>query len=85
VTSDARPEVLAAASAEGAGFVAAVQRRTVGGLSGAQVLGGLGVGAGVAVGGLIAASLANSDSAGRPGADREHPGRRGGRRPGCPG
>ncbi len=57
------PDTTPAASAAGAGFLAAVQRRTVGVLSGAQVLGGIGVGAGVAVGGLIAAGLAGSDSA----------------------
>ena len=40
-----------------------VQRRTVGVLSGAQVLGGLGVGAAVAVGGLLAAGLTGSEGA----------------------
>lgn len=41
--------------------VAAVQRRTVGVLSAAQVLCGLGVGAGVAVGGLLAAGVSGSE------------------------
>jgi MFS family permease len=40
-----------------------VQRRTVAVLSGAQVLGGLGVGAAVAVGGLIAAGVTGSEGA----------------------
>lgn len=39
------------------------QRRTLGVLSGAQVLGGLGVGAGAAVGGLLAAGVSGSDGA----------------------
>lgn len=39
-----------------------VQRRTIGVLSGAQVLGGLGIGVGVAAGGLIAAEVAGTDS-----------------------
>jgi MFS family permease len=42
--------------------VAALQRRTVAVLSGAQVLGGLGVGANVAAGGLIAAEVAGTES-----------------------
>ncbi|PXY30052.1 MFS transporter [Prauserella sp. PE36] len=40
---------------------AAVQRRTVAVLSAAQVLGGLGVAVGIAVGGLIAADIAGTD------------------------
>ncbi len=39
-----------------------IQRRTVAVLCGAQVLGGLGVGVGVAAGGLIAAEVAGTDS-----------------------
>lgn len=42
--------------------IAAVQRRTVAVLSAAQVLGGLGVGIGVAVGGLMAADVAGTDA-----------------------
>jgi MFS family permease len=42
--------------------VAAIQRRTVGVLCGAQVLGGLGVGANVAAGALIAVEVAGTES-----------------------
>ena len=42
--------------------VASIQRRTVGVLSGAQVLGGLGVGANVAAGALIAVEVAGTES-----------------------